>query len=97
MVGALSMVTNDILPYTTVVGERAKLSGLNIIGLKRRGVPTMVINDLRRLYKSLFKSSRNFKNQAEILAAQDFSNEYEDKIISFILSDTNRSFLTPKH
>ncbi len=97
MVGALSMVAGDIIPYTTVVGERAKLSGLNLIGLKRRGVSTETINDLRRFYNELFKSSKNFKSQAERILVSGVSNEYEDKIVTFILSDSSRSFLTNKN
>ena len=97
MVGALSMVTNDIVPYTIVVGERPRLSGLNLIGLKRRGVPTNIINDLRRFYNELFNSSENFKSQAEIMLASGITNEYEEKIVKFILEDSSRSFLTPKN
>ena len=97
MVGALSMVTNDIVPYTIVVGERPRLSGLNLIGLKRRGVPTNTINDLRRFYNELFNSSENFKSQAEIMLESGITNEYEEKIVKFILEDSSRSFLTPKN
>ncbi len=96
MVGALSMVANDIVPFGTVVGERPKLSGLNLIGLKRRGVATKTINDLRRFYESLFDPKKNLKSQAEVLLAAGTNNEYEEKIIEFILEDSSRSFLTPK-
>ena len=91
------MVTNDIVPYTIEVGERPRLSGLNLIGLKRRGVPTNIINDLRRFYNELFNSSENFKSQAEIMLASGITNEYEEKIVKFILEDSSRSFLTPKN
>ena len=97
MIGALSMVTSDIIPYTTVVGERARMSGLNLIGLKKRGVSTDTINELRRFYNELFNSSKNFKRQAELLSLSGLSNEYEDKIVTFILSDSSRSFLTIKN
>ena len=97
MVGALSMVTNDIVPYSLVVGERPKLSGLNLIGLKRRGVTAKKIQDLRRFYDQLFNSSENFKIQAELILESGTRNEYEEKILKFILSDSNRSFLTPKN
>ena len=46
MVGALSMVTNDIVPFTMVVGKRPRLSGLNLVGLKRRGLSGQIINKL---------------------------------------------------
>ena len=96
MVGALSMVTNDIIPFTTVVGDRPRLSGLNLIGLKRRGVSLKIINDLKRIYKKLFQPSKNLRGQAENILSSGISNEYEDKIVSFVLEDSSRSFLTPK-
>ena len=38
MIGGMSGVTADVIPFGTVVGNRAKLSGLNVLGLKRRNV-----------------------------------------------------------
>ena len=97
MIGALSMVANDVIPYTTVIGERAKLSGLNFVGLKRRGVSSSKINDLRHFYNELFCSSKNFKTQAEFILASGPKNSIETQILEFILSDSSRSFLTPKN
>jgi len=96
MVGALSMVSNDIIPYSIVVGDRPRLSGLNLIGLKRRGVSVKIINDLRRIYKKLFQPSKTLRGQAENILSSGIKNEYEDKIVSFVLEDSSRSFLTPK-
>ena len=96
MIGALSMITNDIIPFTTVVGERPRLSGLNLIGLKRRGVSTQTINNLRKFYTELFNSKTNLKTQAKLIFQAGISNEYEERILQFIISDTNRSFVTPK-
>lgn len=96
MIGALSMITNDIIPFTTIVGERPKLSGLNLVGLKRRGVSAKMIKDLRRFYNVLFNSDSNLKIQAELILQSGVSSEYEERILNFILSDSNRSFVTPK-
>lgn len=96
MIGALTMITNDIIPFTTIVGERPKLSGLNLLGLKRRGVSSQTINKLRKFYNELFRENTNLKVQAELIFHSGISNEYEEIILNFILSDTNRSFVTPK-
>jgi UDP-N-acetylglucosamine acyltransferase len=96
MIGALSMITNDVIPFTTVVGERPRLSGLNLIGLKRRGVSSKTINSIRNFYNELFNSNKNLKTQAELILLAGVSNEYEEQIVKFILSDSTRSFLTPK-
>ena len=97
MIGALSMITNDVLPYTTVVGKRPKLSGLNLIGLKRSGVPQETIHNLRKFYSELFSSKENFKLNAKEILNNGPKNEFESCILDFILSDTSRSFLRPKN
>src|SRR3546814_3044427 len=53
MIGGLSGVENDIIPYGSVMGDRARLSGLNIIGLKRRGFSKDDIYNLRNAYRML--------------------------------------------
>ena len=97
MIGAVSMVNNDVIQYAAVVGERANLTGLNIIGLKRRGVPQEVINSVRKTFFNLFDPDKNFKDQARVLASSEPENECINIVLDFILSDTNRSFVTPKN
>ncbi|MGY9002400.1 MAG: acyl-ACP--UDP-N-acetylglucosamine O-acyltransferase, partial [Rhodospirillales bacterium] len=47
MVGGMSGIENDIIPYGSVIGNRARLQGLNIVGLKRRDFSRDVIHSLR--------------------------------------------------
>ena len=54
MIGGMSGVTADVVPFSTVLGNRAKLSGLNIIGLKRREFSKDEIAELRKVYKFIF-------------------------------------------
>ena len=54
MTGAMSAVDSDVIPYGTVLGNRAYLSGLNIIGLKRRDFSKSIIQGLRKAYGMLF-------------------------------------------
>ena len=97
MIGALSMISSDVIPFTTVVGERPKLSGLNLIGLRRRGVSKKTLINLKAFYNKLFGGDENFKKQAEKFLVDGIENEYELSIINFILSDSKRSFLTTKN
>jgi UDP-N-acetylglucosamine acyltransferase len=62
MVGAFSGVAQDIPPYMIASGARAKLFGLNTIGLKRHGFSDAVINDLKKAYKILFREKRTLKD-----------------------------------
>ncbi len=54
MVGGMSGVENDVIPFGSVMGDRANLSGLNIIGLKRRGFNRKQIHDLRTAFRLIF-------------------------------------------
>ena len=54
MVGGLSALESDVIPYGSVIGNRAYLSGLNIIGLKRRGFNRKQIHDLRTAFRLIF-------------------------------------------
>ena len=54
MIGGMSGVTADVIPFGTVVGNRAKLSGLNIIGLKRKNYKKDEISELRKVFKFIF-------------------------------------------
>lgn len=55
MIGGLSAIRQDIPPYVIASGERAKLFGLNLVGLKRRGFSDATINELKKAYKMLFR------------------------------------------
>jgi UDP-N-acetylglucosamine acyltransferase len=55
MIGGLTGVEQDVLPYTLVMGERGSLRGLNLVGLKRSGQSREAIADLQALYHTLFK------------------------------------------
>lgn len=62
MVGGFSGVGQDIPPYTMASGPRAKLFGLNSIGLKRNNFPDSTINDLKKAYKILFREKHTLKD-----------------------------------
>ena len=55
-VGGASVVVKDVPPFTTVQGDRAKLVGLNLEGLKRKGLTAEEISNLKRSYRLLFRS-----------------------------------------
>lgn len=61
MVGGFSGIGQDIPPYTMASGARAKLYGLNVIGLKRHGFSDEAINNLKKAYKILFREKRTLK------------------------------------
>ncbi len=95
IIGALSMVVADVIPHGSVMGERPKLAGLNLIGLKRRGVARAEISALRAAYKSLFSGEGTLRARAEAILEGTESSLVRD-MLAFVLSDSERSFCTPK-
>ena len=94
IIGALTMVTNDVIPFGLVQGPRGTLDGLNLIGLKRKGVDRSDITELRVAFQILAQGEGTFQDRAKKLK-EETTNEYVDAIINFILGDSDRSFLTP--
>lgn len=58
MIGGVSGVEGDVIPYGLVVGDRAVLAGLNLVGLRRRGVGPADLRVLRNAYRQLFVDDR---------------------------------------
>jgi UDP-N-acetylglucosamine acyltransferase len=54
-IGGMSRITHDVLPYSLVAGSPAKVGGLNLVGLKRRGVPLFVRNALSRAFRFIYR------------------------------------------
>ena len=94
IIGAVTMVTNDVIPFGLVQGPRGNLDGLNLIGLKRKGVERTDITALRAAFQTLAQGEGTFYNRAKKLK-EEANNEYVDAITDFILGASDRSFLTP--
>lgn len=94
IIGAVSMVTNDVIPYGLVQGPRGGLDGLNLVGLKRRGVARHDITSLRAAYQMLAQGEGTFHERATRLG-DEADSDYVKEIVRFVLGDSDRSFLTP--
>jgi UDP-N-acetylglucosamine acyltransferase len=95
IIGAVTMVTHDVIPYGLVQGPRGELDGLNLIGLKRRGLDRAAIAALRHAYDALEAGEGSFLDRARLLAEQPACAEVAE-MTAFILAASDRSFLTPK-
>jgi len=94
IIGAVTMVTNDVIPYGLVQAPRGTLEGLNLVGLKRRGVARSDITALRAAFQMLAQGEGTFTERAKRLGGETES-AYVKEIVDFILGETDRSFLTP--
>jgi UDP-N-acetylglucosamine acyltransferase len=95
IIGAVTMVANDVIPYGLVQAPRGELDGLNLVGLKRRGVERADITALRAAYQMLAQGEGSFMDRARRLH-EETDSAYVREMTDFILQATDRSFLTPK-
>jgi len=97
MIGGMSGVEHDVIPYGMAVGNRARLSGLNIVGLKRRGVAKSEIQALRTAYRRLFESEDDLFQDRLAQVADDFEGFATVRhIVAFIRADASRPLCRPK-
>lgn len=95
-VGAAALVTTDVIPYGSVIGNHARLEGLNIVGMKRRGVARTKIHDIRTAYRLLFAQEGTLQERMDDVEAMFPDNEEVRTIISFMREDSSRSICTPR-
>jgi UDP-N-acetylglucosamine acyltransferase len=96
MIGGMSGVERDVIPYGQVMGDRARLYGLNIIGMQRRGFSREDIQGLRNAYQFLFSSDGNLSDRVNETAERFSGIGPVDDIIDFIRADSSRAICQPK-
>jgi len=82
MTGGKSKVVKDILPYVKVDGNPARVFALNIIGFERNGFSQEKINNLKELFRILFRSGHNVSQAVEKM--REMGCEEADELIRFI-------------
>lgn len=93
--GGMSGLENDLIPYGMALGNRAYLSGLNIIGLQRRGFSRDQIHSLRRAYRLLFADEGTLMERLDDVAGEFSGHPIVQEIVAFIRVGGKRSLCTP--
>jgi UDP-N-acetylglucosamine acyltransferase len=95
-IGGLAAVNSDVIPFGMVWGNHARLEGLNLVGLKRRGFGRPVINTLRAAYREIFDARDGAFRERVDAAAETFAGSPEVmEIIDFIRADITRPLVRP--
>lgn len=94
-IGGMALVTTDVIPYGSVIGNAAHLAGLNVIGLKRRGFDRKVIRDLRSAYRLLFAQEGTFAERLDDTARLYHDHELVMDIVTFIREQDKRPVCMP--
>lgn len=95
MVGGLTGVERDVIPYGMVVGDRARLVGLNLRGLQRNGFSGDAIRVIRQAYGELFTNEGTLVDRIEAVADKYADSPAVMEIIDFIRSDSSRRIVQP--
>lgn len=94
MIGGMCGVVRDIIPYAMVHGNRSKLQGLNLIGLRRKNIPNKDIMILNDAYKEIFKNE-NLTDNLTNLDKDLRKHELVSEVLNFIEKDKKRPICTP--
>lgn len=95
MIGGVSGITRDVIPFGFAFGPKAELVGLNVVGLKRRGHSRADIHRLRQCYRMLFLGSGQFRDRLEQVAAEHAADPLVGKIIEFLRAGGARPPMMP--
>ena len=96
MVGGMTGVLSDIIPFGLSLGNRNNLVGLNIIGLRRAKISNENIKILQQAYDIIFKSE-NFRSNIDNLNSEIKNNQFVEKIVNFINSNKRRPISLPEN
>jgi len=95
MIGGMTGVLSDVIPFGLSLGNRNSLAGLNLIGLRRAKISNENIKIMQQAYDEIFKSE-NFRSNIENLNSEIKKNEFVNKMIKFINSDKKRPISLPE-
>ena len=96
MIGGMSGVTADVVPFSTVMGNRAKLIGLNLVGLKRNDFDKNEITELRKVFRYIFFTKNKTLNDRLLEVKKRKLNLYTvNSILNFLQLKSKRSFIMP--
>lgn len=96
MIGGMSGVERDVIPYGLAMGDRARLTGINIIGMQRRGFSRDDIQSLRNAYNGLFADEGTLSERVDEVARRFAGIGPVDDLIAFIRADSSRAICQPK-
>ena len=95
MIGGMTGVLKDVIPFGLSIGNRNYLEGLNLIGLRRKKYENQMIMGLSKAYKEIFASKNLHENLSKI-NGEHKGNDLVKEVITFIEKDKKRPICSPK-
>jgi len=94
MIGGMTGVLKDVIPFGLSIGNRNYLQGLNLIGLRRKNYENKKIMELNKAYKEIF-SSKNLHENLNKINIEFKENELVEEVVNFIAKDKKKAICTP--
>jgi len=94
MIGGMTGVLKDVIPFGLSIGNRNYLQGLNLIGLRRKNYENKKIMELNKAYDEIF-SSNNLHENLNKINGEFKNNELIEEVVNFIAKDKKRAICTP--
>ena len=88
-------IVGDVIPYGMAFGNRARLRGFNIVGLKRSGMARSQLDEMRKAYRMLFSSGRPLAESASEVQEAFAGNAAIADIVGFVMARGKRHFTVP--
>ena len=95
LIGAVSMVRHDVIPFGLVKGPHGSLAGINVIGLRRQGVANDEIAQLRDTFERLFREDRPILENARAEREEFRGHQLIDRLLDFILGGDDPTLTRP--
>lgn len=97
MIGGMSGSEKDVIPFGTVMGTRANLGGMNLVGMRRRGFPKEEIHAVRHFFE-LLKEPKPLQSKLQYAEEQqEFIDSKEvQRILKFMKADSSRQYMMPE-
>ena len=95
MIGGMTGVLKDVIPFGLSIGNRNFLQGLNLVGLRRKKYDNQKIIELNKVYKEIF-ASKNLHENLKKINREHKDNELVNEVINFIEKDKKRPICSPQ-
>jgi UDP-N-acetylglucosamine acyltransferase len=96
MMAGMSAARDDIIPFGFALGQTGALVGLNIVGLRRRGITKAEMHRIRRAYRSLFFVEGRIADRIEAVAQEFADDPIVGKMIAFVRAGGKRPLMRPR-
>ncbi|MEX0840780.1 MAG: acyl-ACP--UDP-N-acetylglucosamine O-acyltransferase [Xanthobacteraceae bacterium] len=95
MIGGVTGVRGDVIPFAYAVGDQARIMGVNVVGMKRRGYSRQDMHRLRRAYRMLFSGSGTFRERVDAVSREFAADPVVGKVTAFLGEVGERALVHP--